>query len=161
MCGLNVDGQLGYLAGLSFSSEFMLVRLDVEVVSVVVGNGYMLCVDVDGCVWVFGKNIVGQFGIGNVDGMILWKIGAFAKEVRVAQVACGAEYFFVVVDDGCVYLWGLSMDGVFGYGLEIWNDGWFYCIVRVELVLRLVRSFEDKKVVVVVVGYMYLVCIDD
>ena len=160
-CGLNADGQLGHSAGLPFSPEPMLVRLDVEVVSVAAGNGHTLCVDVDGCVWAFGKNTAGQLGTGNVDGTIPRKIGALAKEARVAQVACGAEHSLAVADDGRVYSWGSSTDGVLGHGSETWNDGWFYRTARAELAPRLVRSLEDKKVVAVAAGHMHSACIDD
>jgi len=161
-CGLNDFGQLGHSAGLPFAAEPMLLPLDVEVTQVAAGNKHTLCVDVDGQVWAFGKNIGGELGTGQeLDGFSPRRINTLTKEGRIVGIACGGEHSLAVSEDGRVYSWGTSADGVLGHGSETWKEGWFYRTAKIEPKPRLVRALSEHTVLKVAAGHMHSACVDD
>ncbi|CEF97508.1 Regulator of chromosome condensation, RCC1 [Ostreococcus tauri] len=161
-CGLNNYGQLGHGKHSAHVPEAALVDLDVEVVRVAAGNNHTLCVDVDGGVWAFGKNEGGQLGTGlDLDGFQPRRIETLGLEGKIVDVACGAEHSLALSEDGRVYSWGTSADGVLGHGSETWNEGWFYRTAKTVAKPRLLRALSETKVRSIAAGHMHSACVDE
>lgn len=156
--GLNDRGQLGH----SQESTEVLVPREVALpepaVSVAAGNHHTLCITESGNLWAWGCNREGQLGLGSL--LIESpepRLVASLKDVKVTEVAAGAQHSLAVTSTGEVYSWGCGDSGRLGHGtpkaLSLWGRS------RNEIKPRLIRALETQSVERVAAGFMHSACV--
>jgi Regulator of chromosome condensation (RCC1) repeat/Bacterial TSP3 repeat len=81
-----------------------------------IASGYYhtLLVRSDGSMWSWGRNALGQLGIGSTDDQLLpFQITTLTN---ASAIAGGQYHSLAVTSDGKVYAWGLDQDGQLGDG---------------------------------------------
>eukprot|EP00943_MAST-04B_sp_MAST-4B-sp1_P009641 g9641.t1 len=119
--------------GASYSPSPALVRSlkGLEIVKVTAGWGHSAIVTKDGRVYICGRNVKGQLGLGDPSKFELNERGhAFCPEFRkieslkhkhVVSVSCGGEHTAILCKNGDIYTIGCGTDGQLGHGRN-YND---------------------------------------
>ena len=87
--GANNDKKLGINTGGQSVKDFVQLPHDLEFIQVACGANHTLAVSSDNKIWVAGSNIVGQIGLGPINGVDQF---TELKGYRAKQIACGNEY---------------------------------------------------------------------
>lgn len=92
---------------------------DVHSVAVSAGYDHVLMLGSDGNVYAWGKNDVGQLGIGTSEETIAipTRVDKLCGK-NIAAVAAGKRFSLALSKDGSVYSFGLNDKGQLGYALE-------------------------------------------
>ncbi|MFA4987322.1 MAG: hypothetical protein WC712_12110 [Candidatus Brocadiia bacterium] len=112
--GRNVEGQLGLGDNANVGTPVQVSLLDGKgVIAVAAGcnSSYALCLD--GSVYAWGSNSMGNLGIGNyVDQNTPQLVTGLSGE-KVTAIAAGSYHMMALCLDGSVYVWGYSwLDGI-------------------------------------------------
>lgn len=91
-----------------------------HIIFVSVGFYHTVCLDYDGNVFSFGRNIYGQLGIGNDNTVNVLENGANEpQKVNIPpckEISCGTNFTVCLTDDGMVYSFGYNSFGQLGLG---------------------------------------------
>ena len=116
--GCNRFGQLGLGADLKETEVPMQVGKLKHIVQIHCGQNFSICVDIDGVVFVFGQNNLGQLGAGNSEierFCIPIKIPAFTagKNTSIAMrtIKCGMNHICCLDKGGRAYTFGCNKYG--------------------------------------------------
>ncbi|MGG7507196.1 putative Ig domain-containing protein [Plantibacter sp. YIM 135249] len=117
--GLGRDGSLG-----NGSTEDSDVPVAVSIpegrrfTSIASGFVHTIAIDQDGALWAWGRNSLGELGIGGTWGSIQpLPVPVLAPEgVRFVEVAATTQASYAVTDTGDVWAWGSNGDGQLGLG---------------------------------------------
>ncbi|MGG7464201.1 putative Ig domain-containing protein [Plantibacter sp. YIM 135347] len=117
--GLGRDGSLG-----NGSTEDSDVPVAVSVpdgrrfTSIASGGLHTIAIDQDGALWAWGRNTLGELGIGGEWGSIQpLPIPVLAPEgVRFVEVDATSQASYAVTDTGDVWAWGNNTNGSLGLG---------------------------------------------
>jgi alpha-tubulin suppressor-like RCC1 family protein len=113
--GDNGWGQLGNGTNISNSNVPVQVSSLTGIVKIAAGGGHSLALKNDGTVWTWGRNDLGQLGIGssNNDFNVPMKINSFTG---VSAIAAGGFHSLALKNDGTVWAWGSNSLGQLGNG---------------------------------------------
>jgi len=113
--GDNGWGQLGNGTNISDSNVPVQVSSLTGIIKIAAGNGHSLALKNDGTVWTWGRNDLGQLGIGssNNDFNVPMKINSFTG---VSAIAAGGFHSLALKNDGTVWTWGSNSLGQLGNG---------------------------------------------
>lgn len=85
-----------------------------KIVDVVAGGAFSAALDIDGNVWTWGRNDLGQLGIGNAtDATSAVRVLIDAK---IVTIAAGDAHMLAVDDAGNTWAWGANANGQLGTG---------------------------------------------
>jgi alpha-tubulin suppressor-like RCC1 family protein len=113
--GRNVEGQLGDRSNTDRSDPVQITSLGAEVAEVAAGSWHTCARKIDGTLWCWGSNLIGELGIGSTaDRNAPVEVAALAQQVR--SVACGERHSCAVKSDGSVWCWGSALYGQLGTG---------------------------------------------
>ena len=119
VCGYGVGGRLG-IGDTEITVVPTLVRGELEgrkVLQVAAGANYTMCMTEDGSVFVFGRNVEGQLGVGDTEDRLVPTILRGELENKpVLQVAAGYEHTVFVTGNGLVFACGDNDEGQMGVG---------------------------------------------
>ena len=119
VCGAGASGELG-VGDTEDRVAPTLVRGELEgrkVLQVAAGANYTMCMTEDGSVFVFGRNVEGQLGVGDTERRLVPTLLRGELENKpVLQVAAGCEHTMIVTADGSVFAFGLNDQGQLGVG---------------------------------------------
>jgi len=106
------------------------VGADANWAYVAVGGSYIMAIQTDGSLWAWGRNCMGQLGIGEAGAatyrLTPTRVGTGANWV---SVAAGGSHTLAVQADGSLWAWGANWSGQLGAGDagEItWDDSYGY-----------------------------------
>jgi len=112
--GENDGGELG-----RSGKRSLLFRLDAveafSVTDVALGDGFVILVLKDGRCVSWGKNEMGQLGVGNREAREKPKLTKVVQE-GILQISCGAQHVVALSTNGTVYTWGANRKGQLGDG---------------------------------------------
>lgn len=115
--GMGYDGQLGL--GPSVYETNLPTKISglPKIVSIAAGQNQSFAIDENGDVWVWGRNNVGQLGLGDAG----WNTNRAIPELNpylsdIVQIAAGDSYTYAVDKKGHVYAWGFNHSGQLGFG---------------------------------------------
>lgn len=116
--GYNFSGQLGNGHQGKPEQETKYYQLPVPgVKQVAAGLNHTLALDEEGQVWAWGKNDVGQLGVGReTDATTSAMAVIFAQKVTIKQIAASQNHSLALDDHGHVWAWGLNLSGQLGLG---------------------------------------------
>ncbi|MDN3705705.1 T9SS type A sorting domain-containing protein [Myroides ceti] len=110
--GSNSDAQLGDGTTNSRNTAAK-VGTDDNWVTITAGTGFSLGIKADGTLWAWGKNDLGQLGIGtNVVTQTPVQVGSD----RWISVSAGSDFTLAVREDGTLWAWGGNSMGQLGRG---------------------------------------------
>ena len=117
--GNNANGQIG-----DGTNTTRLLPVQVSgfgpgsgVVAVSAGNNHNLALKLDGSVWAWGGNVVGQLGDGTTTpGFTPVPVSGFGIGSGVVAIAAGNFYSLAMKADGTVWAWGPNLSGQLGDG---------------------------------------------
>ena len=117
--GDNSCGQLGVSADLLDSRAVGLPVAGLPpIVSIAAGYTHVLAAGVDGSVWSWGCNDLGQLGNGSSD-YVSHEPARIPGLESVVAVYAGAASSFAVHEDGSVSAWGSNISGLLGVGDDV------------------------------------------
>jgi len=120
---------------------------------VAVGGSYIMAIQTDGSLWAWGRNCMGQLGIGEAGAatyrLTPTRVGTGANWV---SVAAGGSHTLAIQTDGSLWAWGANWSGQLGVGGATgpsinWDDSYGY-----EVLLTPTRIGVDADWASVVVG---------
>ena len=85
--------------------------------SVVIGRQHSIAMTGDGKIFAWGRNTVGQVGIGSTVGTIRIPT-AVTPSVTYKAIAAGERTSMAICENGFLYMWGSNAQGQFGNGLS-------------------------------------------
>jgi len=118
--GDNRYGQLGLGADLKETETPMQIDKLKHIVQIHCGQNFSICVDIDGVVFVFGQNNLGQLGLGAGDSEIKRycvpiKIPAFTvgknTSIAMRSIKCGMNHICCLDKEGRAYTFGCNKYG--------------------------------------------------
>jgi alpha-tubulin suppressor-like RCC1 family protein len=115
--GLNDDGQLGDGTVTSTLEPVQEMTLATDWASVSSGLHYTCATKVDGRLFCWGVNEVGQLGRGNTEPSLV-PVQEQTGATNWAQIAAGMQHTCATRMDGSLYCWGLGANG------RVDGDGW-------------------------------------
>ena len=86
-------------------------NLDMKVASISCGNFHTVLLTADGRVFAFGSNCHGQLGCGDARSRHQPVQVILPADIKVAQVAAGANHSVLRTTDGAVYTFGAHKCG--------------------------------------------------
>ncbi|HIS03264.1 MAG TPA: hypothetical protein IAA75_05075 [Candidatus Pullichristensenella avicola] len=99
--GCNYDyGQVGDGSG---QNRSLPVRVMDGAVQIAAGRDFSVALKADGTVWTWGRNDMGQLGLGHTDTQTL---PAQVELENVAEIAAGESFVLARLKDGSIYAWG-------------------------------------------------------
>jgi len=82
--------------------------------AITAGDSYTIALEIDGTVWAWGNNSIGQLGDGTtIDSTMPVQVSGLTN---VTAVAAGSAHTIVLKDDGTVWTWGSNTFGQLGDG---------------------------------------------
>ncbi|MDX8389046.1 MAG: DUF5011 domain-containing protein [Mariprofundaceae bacterium] len=118
--GSNTYGELGDGQGGAGVSSSEPVRVQISnVIAVAAGDGFSLALKDDGTLWAWGRNDLGQLGIGNtVDQIYPVQIvdGSGSAISGITAIAAGSFHALALKSDGSMLAWGQNISGQLGDG---------------------------------------------
>ena len=110
-CGSNEYSQLGVnMQTNTIATTFMKIPVPVEITLVVCGEYSTVFLDIDGCIWVCGRNHKGQLGLGDTSTRIdIITKNSFLKDI--VHVACGDAHTIFMDSENIFYSVG---DNIYG-----------------------------------------------
>ncbi|XP_027332321.1 ultraviolet-B receptor UVR8-like [Abrus precatorius] len=96
-----------------------------KVVAVATGEAHTLLLTGDGCVYSWGRGILGRLGGGSERDEhfpVLVKFGSEHDSVRIVGIAAGAYHSLALADDGSVWCWGYNIYGQLGINGEDYHS---------------------------------------
>lgn len=93
---------------------FSILSLPNRADSVACGIGYCLLLSEDNRVWAFGKNDVGQLGLGHKHDVDHPR--QISDLANIVSVAAGSNHSLALDNKGEVWAWGMSKEGALGLG---------------------------------------------
>lgn len=113
--GDNTYGELGDGTKVSRDSLEKVTFADgVKIKEIAAGDSHVLALDLDGNVWVWGRNNDNQLGLANTTEAILPTKLELGQ--RIVKVAAGYNQSFAITDDNKLIAWGLNENGELGIG---------------------------------------------
>ena len=107
--GYNYQG----VCGLGHRSEVKEIELipelcDKGVKQFFIGRDFVLCLTSDNKLFSWGRNKIGQLGIGQLNKHKIFKpqLIDYFNNKTIVQVCCGDQHSAVLTSDNCVHLWG-------------------------------------------------------
>ncbi|CAM8950983.1 unnamed protein product [Rhodiola kirilowii] len=157
--GLNDFGQLG-LSDSDYATEPRYISgLPKEVIHIAAGYHHSAAITADGELYVWGKNLHGQLGLGKrSDNVVSTPIKVDCLNgITVKMAALGSEHSIAITDTGEALSWGNGDSGRLGHG----HDSSFLGFLKSssEYTPRLIRSLEDVKIKFVAAGLLHTACI--
>lgn len=117
-CGNNEQGQCGLGTDIKGSMHPIQIKGLQHIVKIHCGQNFSICVDIDGFVFAFGQNSMGQLGIGNEKiafFAVPVKIPAFEMgknmSIQIQNVACGMNHVCCLDKQGKAYTFGCNKYG--------------------------------------------------
>ncbi|XP_054166562.1 uncharacterized protein LOC128964028 [Oppia nitens] len=80
------------------------------------GQGFMLAKNDQHEIFVWGKNHLGQLGLGHETDQLSPVKNTFFSQLNIVQISCGADHTLALTDNGEVYAWGSNEWGQIGLG---------------------------------------------
>jgi len=132
-CGVGKNGQLGIGKKPDFVTKLVKVETSPKVVNAACGREFSMVVGDDGSIYSFGFPEKGVLGNGT-EGKTLERANKFTYEcittpwaitgirakygdnVKITNVACGAQHTCAMDDQGRIYTWGFGAYGRLGHG---------------------------------------------
>ena len=111
--GNNDVGQLGDDTLVSKLSPVFVNRSEVSFISITNGDAHSLAVDIDGNLWVWGKNNVGQLGDNTTTSKTI-PTAIFVTNTTFTKVAAGNEVSYALDTNGRIWAWGSNSFGKLG-----------------------------------------------
>ena len=93
-----------------------ITTFTVPIHSIACGDYHTICLDIDGYVWGFGKNIKGQLGLGDV--YTRFSPSKIKTLSEITSIACGWSNTFCINAKGNVYAFGDNSCSNLGLGIE-------------------------------------------
>jgi alpha-tubulin suppressor-like RCC1 family protein len=85
-------------------------------VRVATGAGHSCALDDDGVVWCWGRNLEGQLGLGDTEGVDVFAPMAIESDVTFVSIGAGEFHTCALDDTGAAYCWGANVEGQVGDG---------------------------------------------
>lgn len=119
-CGSNIFGGLGFGCKQSISKhKFEKVPIDEKFRMVSCGNGHIIAIDENGCLWGCGLNCSGQLGLGDSRIQSLqWE--KLPTDEQFAVISCGGDHTIAIDQHG--FLWGVGNNEHGQLGLGDYQD---------------------------------------
>lgn len=111
--GNNDVGQLGDDTLVSKLSPVLVNRSEISFISISNGDAHSLGVDIDGNLWVWGKNNVGQLGDNTTTSKTI-PTAIFVTNTTFTKVAAGNEVSYALDTNGRIWAWGSNSFGKLG-----------------------------------------------
>ena len=123
---------------------------DVKIIDIQSGLRHNLCLSMDGKLYVFGGNDMGQLGMGIEVHRIEYGLlhPFFAENGGLVKICCGKNHSVLLDDCGKCYLFGHNSYGQMG--TDKWDDS-FEC-VRDPKVFQEIKGYEEYKICNVACG---------
>lgn len=115
--GININGEMGIgkeNSGFLTEEFYRANDLLEKTLAVSEGKDFHVILKTDGTVWTYGKNDVGQLGIGQTLGC--YRIPCEIKIKNVTAISAGREYCMALDNEGNVWSWGSNKSGQLGNG---------------------------------------------
>eukprot|EP00762_Andalucia_godoyi_P003710 ANDGO_08539.mRNA.1 Ultraviolet-B receptor UVR8 len=146
-------GQLGHAFEASAHTPRVISTLNhSRIVSVACGSMHSACVDSSGKVWVWGRGVNGQLGLGDKVNHQPTPacLDSTPSHESFVQVACGMAHTLALTASGDVYAWGWGRGGQLGLGSE---DS-----VRAP---KLIEALRGRRIRAVAAGVNFSVALSD
>eukprot|EP00163_Fabomonas_tropica_P033828 TRINITY_DN912_c0_g1_i1.p1 TRINITY_DN912_c0_g1~~TRINITY_DN912_c0_g1_i1.p1 ORF type:complete len:1156 (-),score=216.85 TRINITY_DN912_c0_g1_i1:35-3502(-) len=117
--GANSYGQCGGWRGAEYARPVTGFPSRCHIVQADGGISFSAALDSDGRVWTWGRNHVGQLGIGATGTQRRPQLVRGALEgLRVVHISCGSSHMGALTETGHLYMWGWGAYGRLGLGHE-------------------------------------------
>ncbi|KAK2977893.1 hypothetical protein RJ640_022684, partial [Escallonia rubra] len=160
--GLNDFGQLGISNDTKYTTEPLEVSgLPKDIIKISSGYYHSSAITVDGVLYMWGKNLSGQLGLGKRAAKIVSvpsKVECLSG-VTIRMATLGCEHSVAVTDKGEALSWGEGGSGRLGHGTESSILG--FLRNTSEYTPRLIKKLEGVKVKVVAAGMLHSACTDE
>ena len=116
--GWNGHGQLGHGDHVSrYKPEIIEFFKDKEIVHVYCLGYSSFVLSKSGSVYGFGRNDIGQIGIGNTTDQTIPQELVYFKNIPISKIYCGlCDHSFAVTKSNKVYCWGYNEEYQLGLG---------------------------------------------
>uniref|UniRef100_A0A7N0U0P0 RCC1-like domain-containing protein n=1 Tax=Kalanchoe fedtschenkoi TaxID=63787 RepID=A0A7N0U0P0_KALFE len=158
--GLNDFGQLGVSNSIDYATgPRQIAGLPKEIIQIAAGYHHSAAISADGELYLWGKNLNGQLGLGKKSENIVFtptKVDCL-NGITIRMVALGSEHSIAVTDNGEALSWGQGDSGRLGHG----HNSSFLGFLKSssEYTPRLIKSLEGVKVKFVAAGLLHTACI--
>ena len=131
-----------------------------KIISISAGGNSSVAVDIEGKVYTWGFNGLGQLGNGTTDDsnvpICISEIeGNILNEKNIIEVSAGDRAMIAADIQGNVYTWGYNDDGQLGNGSEIMSS------TPIQIFKELINIIKDKNIVEITDGEAYSVALDN
>uniref|UniRef100_A0A7C9AVY8 RCC1-like domain-containing protein n=2 Tax=Opuntia streptacantha TaxID=393608 RepID=A0A7C9AVY8_OPUST len=160
--GLNDFGQLGISDDESYTmAPTKVIGIDKEVKHISAGYSHSCAITVDGELYMWGKNSIGQLGLGKSAPKVVAKPVkvAYLTGMAIEKAALGSEHSIAVTDEGVALSWGAGSSGRLGHVCRSGLLGFLRS--SSEYTPRLIKRLEGMKVRGVAAGLLHSACIDE
>jgi alpha-tubulin suppressor-like RCC1 family protein len=111
--GSNAHGQLGLeqhkiYETTSFDTNAVKIPGLPEIKKIKAGYNHSLLLDVNGCVWAFGQNSVGQIADGHTNSILVPTQMEALKGIEIVDITAGASTSIAVDKNGVLFLFGFK-----------------------------------------------------
>jgi len=111
-CGANDSGQLGNGSTTDSSSIVQVPMGSLNIAAVAAGYDHVLALNIDGTVWAWGNNSVGELGIGTaINSSVPVQVSGLTG---VQGIAAGYRNSFAERYTNTIFAWGNNSDGQLG-----------------------------------------------
>jgi alpha-tubulin suppressor-like RCC1 family protein len=113
--GSNSQGQIAQPSAIAMSTTPARIALSAPLGALAAGGAHSLALDTNGVVYAWGENLLGQLGLGDVDGRFS-PVAVPLAGPAIAIAAGSAHSLAVTSGDGQVWTWGWNVFGGLGNG---------------------------------------------
>jgi alpha-tubulin suppressor-like RCC1 family protein len=112
--GWNDSGKLGTNNTTNYSSPVTTVAGGTNWETVSCGATFTAAIKADGTLWTWGRNLVGQLGVGTTTSSIVSPVTTVAGGTNWKQVSAGNFHAAAIKTDGTLWIWGANGSGQLG-----------------------------------------------
>ncbi|MEE2811940.1 MAG: hypothetical protein VX320_01855, partial [Candidatus Thermoplasmatota archaeon] len=115
--GLNIQGQLGDGTNTNYTNpNYVALTSGTQVETMSSGASHSCAIIANGSVLCWGRNNVGQLGIGTLTDVNVPTWAELPTGRSAVMIDAGTSHTCAVLDNGELYCWGLNADGQLGDG---------------------------------------------